>query len=173
MTNHTKGKKPRQSQDKPQTKIRVQTRRARLVTLFAEGMTVREAQKIINAEGIKASRALVGFDLQAIAREAPLCVEDAREEARVQLRGLRKAIESAKKLGLKDQVNLLLAIHDRYSRLLGLDAPAKSINAVVTTPPGMIAMNFDEPVDKTPDLVSDAEYLDTASDAKLLKGIEE
>src|SRR6266446_2138434 len=122
----------RQSQDKPQTKIRVQTRRARLVQLFAEGMTIREAQKIINKEGIKASRALVGFDLQAIAREAPQCVEDAREEARVQLRGLRKLISDAKKLGLKDQVTLLLQIHDRYSRLLGLDAPTKAVTAVVT-----------------------------------------
>jgi hypothetical protein len=163
----------RQSQDKPQTKIRVQTRRARLVKLFAEGMTVREAQKIINKEGIKASRALVGFDLQAIAREAPLCVEDARDEARVQLRGLRKIITNAKKLGLKDQVQLLLAIHDRYSRLLGLDAPAKSISAVVTPPPGVIAMDFGEPVEKTSDLVSEQEYLDGASNAKALKAIEE
>ena len=122
-------KKLRQSQDKPQTKIRVQNRRAALVPLFAQGKTVSEAQKIINADGHKASRALVGFDLQALAREAPQKVEEARQEAGEQLRGLRQLINNAEELGLKDQVGLLLQVHDRYSRLLGLDAPTKSVSA--------------------------------------------
>ncbi len=122
-------KKLRQSQDKPQTKIRVQNRRAALVPLFAQGKTVSEAQKIINADGHKASRALVGFDLQALAREAPQKVEEARQEAGEQLRGLRQLINNAQELGLKDQVGLLLQVHDRYSRLLGLDAPTKSVSA--------------------------------------------
>jgi hypothetical protein len=122
----------RQSQDKPQVKIRVQSRRARLTKLFAEGKTVRQAQKIINAEGHKASRALVGFDLQALAKEAPIKVARAREEAGEQLRGLRQIIANAEELGLKDQVNLLLDVHDRYARLLGLDAPSKSVQAVVS-----------------------------------------
>jgi len=164
-----------QSQDKPQVAIRVQSRRKRLVEIFAEGKSVRAASKQLKLEGFGrgSSPAVVGKDLQALAREAPLCVEDARDEARVQLRGLREIISKAKRLGLKDQVQLLLAIHDRYSRLLGLDAPAKSINAVVTPPLGIVAMDFSEPVKKTSDLVSEQEYLEESSTAKALKALEE
>jgi hypothetical protein len=161
-------KQSRQSQDKPQTKIRIKTRRAKLVKLFAEGKTVRQAQKIINSEGIKASRALVGFDLQALAREAPQCVEDAREEARIELRCLKQIIRESERLHLKDQAMLLLQIHDRYSRLLGLDAPAKQINANFTpTLPGLVAIDFGEGVEKTPNLVSEAEYMEEVEEAKL------
>jgi len=123
-----------QSQDKPQTKLRVQSRRARLVKLFAEGMSVRQASKQLKAEGFGkgTSRAVVGKDLQALAREAPKKVEQARQEAGEQLCGLRQIIANAEELGLKDQVGLLLDVHDRYARLLGLDAPTKAITASIT-----------------------------------------
>jgi hypothetical protein len=165
-------KKRRQSQDKKQNKIRVAKKRARLVDLFAEGKTVRQASKQLKREGFTrgTSRAMVGFDLQRLAREAPACVEDARLEARNQLRALNTAIASAKQLGLKDQVLLLLQIHDRYSRLLGLDAPQKSINANLTpaVAPDVVKMTFGEPVEKTSDLISDAEYLDNITEVKQL-----
>ena len=119
----------RQSQDKPQTKLRVASRRARLMKLFAEGKTVREAQKILNSEGHKACRATVGFDLQALSRDAPRNVETARQEAEHELRALKDFVFSADDLGSKETVDSLLSIHDRISRLLGLDAPAKSVSA--------------------------------------------
>jgi hypothetical protein len=101
-----------------------------LIPLFAEGKTVRQAAKVLKAEGFpKASVAIVGRDLQALAREAPQKVEEARQEAGEQLRGLRQLINNAEELGLKDQVGLLLQVHDRYARLLGLDAPTKSVSA--------------------------------------------
>src|SRR5467141_3235571 len=124
-------KKNKQSQNAPKNVIRVAKKRARLVTLFSEGATVRQAAKQLKAEGFKkgASRSAVGADLQALAREAPQKVEEARQEAGEQLRGLRQLINNAEELGLKDQVGLLLQVHDRYSRLLGLDAPTKSVSA--------------------------------------------
>ena len=56
----------------------------------------------------------------------------------------------------------------------GLNSPAKSITAVVTAP-SMVKMDFSEPVEKTPDLVSEQEYLDErAESAHLLKaGVDE
>ena len=164
-------KKRRQQQDKKQNQIRVAKKRARLVDLFAEGMTVRQAAKQLKAEGFTrgTSRAMVGFDLQRLAREAPQCVEDARDEARNQLRALNTAIASAKQLGLKDQVLLLLQIHDRYSRLLGLDAPSKSIGVTVPLVPGLVAFDFSDPVEKTPDLIGgEQEYLDNADKQRQL-----
>jgi hypothetical protein len=124
-------KKLRQSQDKPQTTLRVQSRRARLVKLFAEGKTVREAQKIVNKEGHKASRALVGFDLQALAREAPKHVEEARAEAHGELNALKSFVLSKANMKDKETVDSLLSIHDRIARLLGLDAPTKSVTAKI------------------------------------------
>lgn len=123
-----------QQQDKPQTKLRVQTRRKRLVEIFAEGKSVRQASKQLKAEGFGrgSSPAVVGHDLQALSREAPKHVERARQEAGEQLRGIRQIIANAEELGLKDQVNLLLDVHDRYARLLGLDAPTKAITASIT-----------------------------------------
>jgi hypothetical protein len=163
-------RKQRQQQDKKQNKIRVTKKRARLVEMFAKGLTVRQASKALKAEGWTrgSSRAMVGQDLQRLAREAPECIEEARLEARDQLRALNQAITSAKMMGLKDQVLLLLQIHDRYSRLLGLDAPTKQINANFTpTLPGLVAIDFSEGVEKTPNLVSEAEYMEEVEEAKL------
>ena len=116
-------------QDKPQTKIRIANRRARLMKLFAEGLSVRKAVKVLQAEGVQASKTMVARDLQAISRETPL--EDARHEAHATLRGLQKFVVSADYMKDTDTVNSLLAIHDRLARLLGLDAPTKSISAKV------------------------------------------
>jgi hypothetical protein len=116
-------------QDKPQTKLRIANRRARLTKLFAEGKSVRAAAKVLQAEGHKgASVANVGFDLQALAREAPTKVETARAEAHTELTALKKFIAESD-MSDSDTVHGLLAIHDRIARLLGLDAPTKSINA--------------------------------------------
>src|ERR1700693_618346 len=106
-------KKSRRPQDKPQTKICVQTRREKLIPLFAQGKTISKAHEALNAQGIKCSRATVGFDLQAIAKDAPKRVEEARDEAEAQLRRLRQVVENAEELGLKDQVGLLLQVFDR------------------------------------------------------------
>jgi hypothetical protein len=124
-------RKPRQSQDRPQNKLRVAKKRARLAKLFAEGKTVRAASKQLKAEGFTkgTSRSTIGEDLQLLAKTAVEHVEEARIEAGAELRDLKLAIKTAKRLGLKDQVQLLLQVHDRYARLLGLDAPAKSVTA--------------------------------------------
>jgi len=59
----------------------------------------------------------------------------------------------------------------------GLNAPAKSITANFNPGAtlGVVQMDFGEPVEKTPDLISDAEYLDEAerSTAIVKAGIKE
>ncbi len=118
-------------QDKPQTKIRIAKRRARLVQLFAEGLSTRKAAKQLAKEGFKkCGPAIVARDLQAISRETPL--EDARHEAHVTLRGLQQFVVDASDMKDTETVNSLLQIHDRLARLLGLDAPTKSVKAVIT-----------------------------------------
>jgi len=125
-------KKRIQSQDKPQTKLRVSSRRARLMKLFAEGKSVRAAAMVLRKEGYRgASDANVGFDLQAMSREAPAKVEDARNQAELELRALKKFIADADDMDSSETVSSLLAVHDRVARLLGLDAPTKSIGVKV------------------------------------------
>ncbi len=114
-------------QDKPQTKIRIAARRTRLMKLFAEGKSTREAAKVLQAEGHEfASKAIVARDLQALAAQAPAKWETARAEAHVELKALNKFVAESD-MSDSDTVHGLLAIHDRIARLLGLDAPAKSI----------------------------------------------
>jgi hypothetical protein len=120
-------------QDKPQTKLRIANRRARLMTLFAQGLSKRKAAKILRAEGYQGcSDANVGFDLQALSREAPIKVEEAREQAENKLKALETFVMESDQLGDGETVSSLLAIHDRIARLLGLDAPSKSVSASVT-----------------------------------------
>lgn len=166
----------KRSQDKPQNKMRVAKKRARLVEIFAEGKTVRQAAKQLKAEGFTkgTSIAVVGKDLQALSRTAIASVEEVRVEAYAELQSLKNFVMIKAMMRDKEAVDCLLSIHDRIARLLGLDAPAKSINANVTAPPGLVAMDFSTPVERTPNLVGgDQEYLDTESTAKALKAIEE
>lgn len=119
-------------QDKPQTKLRIANRRARLTQLFAQGLSKRKAAKILRQEGyVGASDANVGFDLQAMTREAPKRVEQARVEAEVELKALKRFVANSD-MSDGDTVHALLAIHDRIARLLGLDAPSKSVTANAT-----------------------------------------
>jgi hypothetical protein len=118
-------------QDRPQTKLRVANRREKLVKIFAEGATINKAKEELAKQGVEVSRATVGFDLQALSRTAPERLQDERDKASVYLEGLRRDIESAKKLPLKDRVSLALSIYDRFERLLGLAAPTKSISAKI------------------------------------------
>lgn len=119
-------------QDKPQTRIRIANRRARLMKLFAEGKSTREAAKVLQAEGFpRASKAIVARDLQALAAQAPQNIDNARHEAHATLRGLQKFVVDAEDMKDTETVNSLLQIHDRLARLLGLDAPTKSISAKV------------------------------------------
>jgi len=152
--------------------MRIAKRKARLVTLFSDGLTVRQASAQLKREGFTkgSGRSVVGQTLQQLAREAPECIEDARLEVLNQLRALNQAIASAEQLGLKDQVSLLLQILDRHTRLLGLDSPQKSLTANLTPPAplGVVKMDFSKKVVKTPDLVSEQEYLDNAEEQKLL-----
>jgi len=167
----------KRKQDKPAVKARMKLKKARVIDLCVKkDMTIRQAVKVLKAEGFTrgVSRTRIGVALQEIAREAPQALEEARGEAAMELRGLKNIIASAEELGLRDQVTLLLQIHDRIARLLGLDMPLKSINANFT--PGVseiVKMDFGEPVEKTPDLISDAEYFEEAATAKALKAIEE
>lgn len=116
-------------QDKPQTKIRIANRRARLTQLFAQGLSKRKAAKILREEGyVGASDANVGFDLQKLSAEAPKKVAVARAEAEMELKALKKFIAESD-MSDADTVHGLLAIHDRIARLLGLDAPTKSVQA--------------------------------------------
>jgi hypothetical protein len=166
----------KRKQDKPSAKARMKLKKARVIDLCVKkNMTIRQAVKILKAEGFETgvSRSRIGVALQEIAREAPQAVEQARREAAAELRGLKNLIATAARIGLKDQVQLLLQIHDRYSRLLGLDMPSKSIGVTVPVPIGVVAMDFSEPVERTPDLVSEQQYLDDAATAKALKGMEE
>lgn len=136
--------KRRQSQDKPQNKLRVSIKRARLVKLFAEGKTVRQASAQLKAEGFTTgtSRAVVGTDLQIISRTAPERLQDEREKASAYLEGLRRDIESIKQLSAERRVPLLLSIYDRFERLLGLAAPTKSISARVNVADGEALVGY-------------------------------
>ena len=118
-------------QDKPQTKLRVQQRRAKLMKIFAKGATVSKAQKELAQQGIVVSRATVGFDLQALGRDSTANVEQERQSAHVELRSLQKFVADADDMNSKETVDSLLAIRDRINRLLGLDAPQKSVVANV------------------------------------------
>jgi len=126
-------KSTHRSQDRPQTKIRIANRRERLVKLFAEGKSTREAAKVLQAEGHKfASKAIVARDLQALATLAPANLQTARAEAHTELTALKKFVMGADDMKDSETVHSLLAIHDRIVTLLGLAAPTKSISAKVS-----------------------------------------
>ena len=127
-------KKPHsvKTQDKPQTKVRMAERRARALQLFSQGLSKRKTAAILRKEGyVGASDANVGFDLQALSREAPEKVARARQEAEYELNALKKFVAEADDMSSSETVSSLLAIHDRIARLLGLDAPTKSLSAKV------------------------------------------
>ena len=128
-----KSKSPRQ-QDRSTTKVRMAAKKERLMKLcIREGKTVRQASKILKAEGfIKGvSKTRLGADLQTMSRDAPKNVETARQEAEVELRAMKNFVFEAEDLNSKETVDSLLSIHDRIARLLGLDAPAKSVSATI------------------------------------------
>lgn len=133
-------KSTHRSQDKPQTKLRIATRRARLVKIFAKGATVTKAHKQLKAEGIEVSRATVGFDLQALAALAPANIQSARAEAHSELTALKKFVMGADDMKDTETVSSLLAIHDRIVTLLGLAAPTKSISAKVSVDPSKMGL---------------------------------
>ena len=118
-------------QDKPQVKIRIANRRARLTKLFAEGKSTREAAKMLQAEGIKTSKTVVARDLQALAALAPANIQTARAEAHSELTALKQFVVGADDMKDSETIHSLLAIHDRIVTLLGLAAPTKSISAKV------------------------------------------
>lgn len=118
-------------QDKPQSQLRIRERRTKLMNIFAKGATVTRAQKELAKEGIVVSRATVGFDLQALGCDSKVNLERERESAYRELRSLQRYVADADDMNSKETVDSLLAIRDRINRLIGCDAPTKSISAKV------------------------------------------
>jgi hypothetical protein len=121
----------RRSQDQPKTKIRIARRREKLTKMFAEGASVSKAHELLKDEGIVCSRATVGFDLQAIRGDFADRLPEAREEAYDELKQLKQLIAKAEGMKLGEKIDKHLAVHDRLARLLGLDAPSKSVKVSV------------------------------------------
>jgi hypothetical protein len=120
-------------QDRPQTKLRVSSRRARVLQLFREGKSTRAASKILKQEGfgLGTSQPNVAKDLMALRLDFADRVPQEREAAYGELKALKAFIAGSDDLGTGETVDKLLAVHDRLSRLLGLDAPTKSVSAKV------------------------------------------
>ena len=160
-------------------KARVKAVKARVLDLCVKNdKTIRQASAILKAEGFEmgVSRTRVGVALQEIAQDMSNKVPEERQKAYTRLQRFLDELEEAKlagNLSLRVSIADSLQVMDRLSRLLGLDAPTKSIGAIVTAPPGLVTMDFSSPVEKTADLVSDKQYLEEASTAKALKAIEE
>jgi hypothetical protein len=124
-------------QDRASAKARMQAKKARVIDLvIKKGKTIREASKILKAEGfeIGASKSAVGVALKAIERDFSQIVPQERAKAYDRLQGFLDELETAKKSGqldLRASISDSLAVMDRLSRLLGTDAPTKSISAKV------------------------------------------
>jgi hypothetical protein len=129
-------KRSRRPQDQPQTKIRVSRRREKLTKIFAKGATVSKAHEQLREEGIEVCRATVGFDLQAIRGDFADRLPQAREDAYNELQQLKKLVAKTEKMRLGEKIDKHLAIHDRVARLLGLDAPTKSVSASISANAG-------------------------------------
>jgi hypothetical protein len=120
----------RRPQDKPQTKLRMQSRRARALQLFKQGKSTREASRILKSEGFpKVSQSTVSCDLRALQADFAEIVPQERQAAYEELKGLKDLITRADDLKTGEAIKLLLETHDRLSRLLGLDAPIKTVKA--------------------------------------------
>ncbi len=130
-------KKLRQSQNLPRNKARMKLKKARVIDLCVkQGKTIRQASRILKAEGFErgVSRSRVGVALQEISRDIAATVPAEREKAYNRLQGFLDELEKAKqsgKLDLRASISDSLQVMDRLSRLLGLDAPTKSISAKV------------------------------------------
>jgi hypothetical protein len=126
-------KQKRQSQDKPQTKIRVARKRARLTELFSKGKTLREAGKILRDEGFEKGTSLATLhdDLQIIKGDFADRLPEERERALTKLKSWMNDLEADGTLRRPEQIAGCLAVYDRLARLLGLDAPTKSVKVNV------------------------------------------
>lgn len=124
-------------QDRASTKARIASRKARVIDLCVhKGKTVREAALILKEEGVivGANKTSVGETLQLIQRDFSQMVPQERAKAYDRLQGFLDELETAKKSGkldLRASISDSLAVMDRLSRLLGTDAPTKSISAKV------------------------------------------
>jgi hypothetical protein len=127
-------RKQRQSQDTAKVKVRMGKRREKVALMTAKGLTTREISKKLKAEGFQrgSSHVVVSRDIRAISRLAPENLQAAREEAAEHLAGLRQMIENAEGLQLTQMVPMLLAVHDRYALLAGLNAATRSVSTKVT-----------------------------------------
>ena len=110
----------------------MQSRRARALQLFKQGKSTREASKILKSEGFpKASQSTVSCDLRSLQADFAEIVPQERQAAYEELKALKQMITSSDDLRTGEAIKLLLETHDRLSRLLGLDAPNKTISAKI------------------------------------------
>jgi len=156
--------------------------KARVLDLCVKSdRTIRQASAILKAEGFErgVSRTRVGVALQEIAQDMSDKVPQERQKAYNRLSRFLDELEEAKregKLNLRASIADSLQVMDRLSKLLGLDAPTKAINAnFAPVAAGIVAMDFSEPVQKTPDLISEEQYQEEAerTTAIVKAGIEE
>ena len=130
----TKKSKSRRPQDQPQTELRIKARRERVVQLCAKGgKSTREASQILKREGFSrgASQTVVVRDLAAIAQGFADRLPEEREKAFKKLNGWMDELERDAAVRKPEKIAGCLQVYDRLSRLLGLDAPTKSISAKV------------------------------------------
>jgi hypothetical protein len=129
-------KKTRQ-QDRAKTKVRMAAKKARLLKLCVqEGKTVREASRILKAEGfaVGASKTRVGADLQALQKDFEKIVPQEREKAYNRLNKWVDELETDPNLRNHERIREAANIYDRLERLLGLSAPNKNLNVNVGGP---------------------------------------
>lgn len=139
-----KHQKSRRPQDKPQTALRIAERRTRLLQLFRAGKSTREASKMLKSEGFGrgSSQPTVAKDLVAMRADFADRIPEEREQTYRELKGYKEIVAAAEDMGTGEQVKLLLEVQDRLSRLLGLDAPTKSVTANVNVPGGEALVGY-------------------------------
>jgi hypothetical protein len=145
MKSKSKQQKSRRPQDKPQTALRIAERRTRLLQLFRAGKSTREASKVLKSEGYGrgSSQPTVAKDLVAMRADFAARVPEEREQTYRELKGYKEIVAAAEDMGTGEQIKLLLEVQDRLSRLLGLDAPTKSVSATVSANAGGPAEAFE------------------------------
>jgi len=121
----------RRQQDRPQTKLRIAQRRARLVELFGQGLSYRKAAAVLEKEGFEHSLCTVHRDLHALSRQATGNIATNRATAEHQLRVLSHFVVTEAELSDKETVDSLLQIHDRIAKLLGLNLERASTHVQV------------------------------------------
>jgi hypothetical protein len=127
--------KRKRPQEQAKNIARMSAKKARLLKLCVqEGKTIRAASKILKKEGFEkgASKSAVGVALKQIERDFSKIVPAEREKAYDRLNGWLEELETAKNTGqldLRASISDGLAVMDRLSRLLGTDAPTKSVSA--------------------------------------------